>query len=115
MENLKKDTDISSDDIIHAFISRRVLPLQHRAHKISEMYGPRDPTRITGLPLNKEGVVLKARQICRTNMPMDWEWGFVPLSSTNPPTPEVRDRAIRVVVPVAFTLWLTVFPFFFRP
>jgi hypothetical protein len=97
MEKLMKETEICSDDIIRTFISRRVLPLKRRAHKISEMYGPGDPTKITGLPLIKEDVVLKARKICQTAMPMDWEWGFLPLNSTNPPTEEVRDYAIRVV------------------
>ncbi|KAK1603170.1 hypothetical protein QYE76_018782 [Lolium multiflorum] len=96
MEQLMKDTDISSDDIIRAFISRRVLPLQCRAHKMSQMCGPCDPTKITGLALSKEDVVLKARQICQTDMPMDWEWGFLPLSSTNPPTPEARERFPRI-------------------
>jgi hypothetical protein len=91
MEKLMRETNICSDDIIRAFISRRVLPLKRRAHKMSEMYGPGDPTKITGLPLSKADVVLKAKQICRTDMPDDWEWGFVPLSSTNPPTDEVRD------------------------
>ncbi|KAK1686428.1 hypothetical protein QYE76_047276 [Lolium multiflorum] len=87
-----KDTDICSDDIIRTFISRRVLPLQRRAHKMCEMYGPGDPTKITGLPLSKKDVVLKARQICQTAMPEDWEWGLRPLSSTNPPTQEAKDR-----------------------
>ncbi|KAK1608457.1 hypothetical protein QYE76_032130 [Lolium multiflorum] len=96
MEQLMKDTNICSDDIIRTFISRRVLPLQRRSHKISEMCGPRDPTKITGLPLSKEDVVLKARQICQTDMPMDWEWGFLPLSSTNPPTDEARERFPRI-------------------
>nr|XP_051196652.1 uncharacterized protein LOC127309985 [Lolium perenne] len=27
---------------------------------------------------------------------MDWEWGFVPLSSTNPPTPEAKERFPRI-------------------
>jgi hypothetical protein len=102
MEKLMKDTDICSDDIIRTFISRRVLPLQRRAHKIGQMYGRRDPTKITGHVLSKEDVVLKARQICQTDMPTDWEWGFYPLSSTNPPTAEVRACAIRIVLPVAF-------------
>ncbi|KAK1616477.1 hypothetical protein QYE76_021994 [Lolium multiflorum] len=93
MEQLMKDTNICSDDIIRAFISRRVLPLQRRVHKMSQMYGPRDPTKITGCALSKEDVVLKARQICQTDMPMDWEWGFLPLSSTNPPTDEVVEHA----------------------
>ncbi|KAK1609240.1 hypothetical protein QYE76_032913 [Lolium multiflorum] len=96
MHQLKRDTDICSDDIIRTFISRRVLPLKRRAHKISKMYGPGDPTKITDLPLSKEDVVLKARQICQTAMPMDWEWGFLPLSSTNPPTEEAKQRFPRI-------------------
>ncbi|KAK1649567.1 hypothetical protein QYE76_067372 [Lolium multiflorum] len=96
MEQLRKDSNICSDDIIRTLISRRVLPLQRRAHKISVMYGPRDPTKITGLPLSKEDIVLKARQICQTDMPMDWEWGFLPLSSTNPPTREAKEHFPRI-------------------
>ncbi|KAK1680822.1 hypothetical protein QYE76_041670 [Lolium multiflorum] len=92
MKQQMKDTDICSDDIIRAFISRRVLPLKRRQHKMSEMFGPGDPTKITGLPLSKKDVVLKARQICQTAMPEDWEWGLRPLSSTNPPTQEAKDR-----------------------
>ncbi|KAK1632859.1 hypothetical protein QYE76_007174 [Lolium multiflorum] len=96
MLKLMKDTNICSDDIIRTFICRRVLPLKRRAHKISEMYGPGDPTKITGLPLSKADVVLKANQICQTDMPDDWEWGLRPLSSTNPPTKEARDRFPRI-------------------
>ncbi|KAK1614572.1 hypothetical protein QYE76_020089 [Lolium multiflorum] len=92
MKQLMKDTNICSDDIIRAFISRRVLPLKRRMHKMSEMYGPGDPTKITGIPLSKKDIVLKARQICQTAMPEDWEWGLRPLSSTNPPTQEAKDR-----------------------
>ncbi|KAK1618927.1 hypothetical protein QYE76_024444 [Lolium multiflorum] len=96
MLKLMNDTNICSDDIIRTFISRRVLPLKRRAHKISEMYGPGDPTKITGLPLSKADVVLKANQICQTDMPDDWEWGLRPLSSTNPPTQEARYRFPRI-------------------
>ncbi|KAK1627057.1 hypothetical protein QYE76_001372 [Lolium multiflorum] len=92
MKQRMKDTNLCSDDIIRTFISRRVLPLKRRAHKMSEMYGPGDPTKITGLPLSKKDVVLKARQICQTSMPEDWEWGLRPFSSTNPPTQEAKDR-----------------------
>ncbi|KAK1665246.1 hypothetical protein QYE76_053405, partial [Lolium multiflorum] len=116
MKQRMKDTNICSDDIIRTFISRRVLPLQRRAHKMCEMYGPGDPTKITGLPLSKKDVVLKARQICQTAMPEDWEWGLRPLSSTNPPTQEVRNYATRVGSPEAF---IAINPFFlfcsFRP
>ncbi|KAM0909092.1 hypothetical protein ACQ4PT_015040 [Festuca glaucescens] len=59
LEELKRDTDICSDDIIRAFVSRRVLPLQRRVHKMSQMCGRRDPTKITSCPLSKEDVALK--------------------------------------------------------
>ncbi|KAK1628566.1 hypothetical protein QYE76_002881 [Lolium multiflorum] len=96
MKQLMKDTAICSDDIVRTFISRRVLPLKRRAHKMSEMYGPSDPTKITGLPLSKEDVVLKARHICQSAMPLDWEWGLLPLSSLNPPTDEAKQRFPRI-------------------
>ncbi|KAK1696243.1 hypothetical protein QYE76_012940 [Lolium multiflorum] len=42
--------------------------------------------------LRKKDVVRKAKQICQTAMPVDWEWGLLPLSTTNPPTQEAKDR-----------------------
>ncbi|KAK1695883.1 hypothetical protein QYE76_012580 [Lolium multiflorum] len=65
MKQKMKDTGICSDDIIRTFISRRVLPLKRRAHRMSEMYGPGDPTKITGLPLSKKDVVLKASRFAK--------------------------------------------------
>jgi hypothetical protein len=90
MKELNDNTDISSDDIVRVFLSRRVLPLQRRAHKISQMSGRRDPTRITTFGLRRSDVVLKARQICKTKMPVDWKWGLKPLSRRCPPSPRVR-------------------------
>ncbi|KAK1618865.1 hypothetical protein QYE76_024382 [Lolium multiflorum] len=92
MKQRMKDTNICSDDIVRTFVSRRVLPLKRRAHRMSEMYGPGDPTKITGHPLSKKDVVLKAKQICQTAMPFNWEWGLLPFSTTNPPTQEAKDR-----------------------
>ncbi|KAK1616640.1 hypothetical protein QYE76_022157 [Lolium multiflorum] len=96
MKQLMKDTAFCPDDIVRTFISRRVLPLQRRAHKMSEMYGPGDPTKITGLPLSKEDVVLKAKHICQTSMTPDWEWGLLPLSTLNPPSEEAKLRFPRI-------------------
>ncbi|KAM0852058.1 hypothetical protein ACQ4PT_052018 [Festuca glaucescens] len=86
MKELNDTTGICSDDIVRAFVSRRVLPLQRRAHKISQMTGRKDPTRITTFPLRKSDVVLKAKQICKTKMPVDWKWGMQPFSRRHPPT-----------------------------
>jgi hypothetical protein len=100
MEQLNKDTDICSDDIIRAFISRRVLPLQRRVHKMSQMSGSGDPTRITSFGLSKSDVVLKAKQICQTEMPVDWSWGLRPLSFNNPPSAAVRAWETGLMFPV---------------
>ncbi|KAM0848037.1 hypothetical protein ACQ4PT_054640 [Festuca glaucescens] len=86
MKELNDTTGICSDDIVRAFVSRRVLPLQRRAHKISQMTGRKDPTRITTFPLRKSDVILKAKQICKTKMPVDWKWGMQPFSRRHPPT-----------------------------
>jgi hypothetical protein len=50
METLNDTTNICADDIVHTFVSRRVLPLQRRVHKICQMTGRKDPTRITTFP-----------------------------------------------------------------
>ncbi|KAK1679566.1 hypothetical protein QYE76_040414 [Lolium multiflorum] len=90
LASLKKETNICSDDIIRTFIAPGAS--SRRAHRMSEMYGPGDPTKITGRALSKKDVVRKAKQICQTAMPFAWEWGLLPLSSSNPPTQEARDR-----------------------
>jgi hypothetical protein len=100
MEQLNKDTVICSNDIICAFIARRVLPLQRWVHKIGQMSGRMDPTRITSVGLSKSDVVLKTKQICETEMPVDWSWGLAPLSYKNPPSDEVRAWESGMMFPV---------------
>nr|XP_051211858.1 formin-like protein 5 [Lolium perenne] len=101
MGQLMKDTDICSDDIIRTFISRRVLPLKHRAHKMSEMYGPGDPTKITCLPLSKEDakqrfprIAAEQRGPCR-NRALDTvdpdpyiHWTDIKMGRTHTPRPD---------------------------
>jgi hypothetical protein len=115
MEQLNKDTAICSDDIIRVFISRRVLPLQRRIHKMIQMSGCHDPTRITSCGLSKNDVVLKARQICQTDMPADWSWGLHPLSFNNPPSATVRTCAIRIDFSGSLPCELNIFFLSFRP
>ncbi|KAM0917053.1 hypothetical protein ACQ4PT_009790 [Festuca glaucescens] len=103
MKKLNDTTDICSDDIVRAFVSRRVLPLQRRAHKISQMSGRKDPTRITTFGLSRSDVVLKAKQICRTEMPADWKWGLQPFSRRHPPTSQQNFPRILAEEPESFT------------
>ena len=69
---------LTSDDLLRTFISRRVCPLQTRAHKICHMSGPLDPTRVSRKLLSKAQVAQRVRAIARTNMADDWEWGVEP-------------------------------------
>jgi hypothetical protein len=61
VERTKKETKLSADDVIRLFLSRRVLPLQRRAHKLSQMSGLRDPTRMTTYSLSPGDLILKAK------------------------------------------------------
>ena len=43
-------------------------------------------------------MVLKAKQICKTKMPVDWKWGMQPFSRQHPPTSQVRSWSFRNIV-----------------
>jgi hypothetical protein len=92
VEKSKEETNLCSDDIIRLFLSRRVLPLQRRAHKMSQMTGLRDPTRITTYSLRPGDLVLKAKQIYRNTLRADGKYGLKPYSRSDPPPPRVRSR-----------------------
>jgi hypothetical protein len=98
---LRKEGVPTADDIVHTFITRRVLPLQQWCHKICQLSGPLDPTRITTFELSNKDVVLKVKAIAQTKMSDDWEWDMEPFSRANPPPMEVRiSRISGMLIPV---------------
>ncbi|KAK1613213.1 hypothetical protein QYE76_036886 [Lolium multiflorum] len=99
---LHKHNEITADDIVRTFITRRVLPLQRRVHKICQMSGRLDPTWISTFKLSKADVVAKAKLISRTKMPIDWEWGLKPLNRKHPPAAQNFSRWRREE-PASFT------------
>ena len=76
---------MSADDLLATFISRRVLPLQRRVHKICHMSGPLDPTRVSTVELDKAQIRKRIKAIARTKMPEEWEWGKEPYNRNNLP------------------------------
>jgi hypothetical protein len=98
METLNDTTNICADDIVRAFVSRRVLPLQRRTHKMCQMTGRFDPTRITTFPLSKSDVVAKAKQICKTKMQVEWKWGMQPHGRRRLPKSQVRSWGFQNIV-----------------
>ena len=72
------------DDLVLTFISRRDLPLQRRSHKICQMSGHLDPTRITTHELSRASIRKKVKDISASRISDDWEWGFPPYSRRDP-------------------------------
>ena len=69
---------LQPDDLVRTFVSRRVLPLQWRGHKICHMSGRWDPTRTTTFPMNKADIRTKVKSISSSLMEENWEWGLEP-------------------------------------
>jgi hypothetical protein len=90
IETNKEETNLCAEDLVHVFLTRRVLPLQRRAHKISQMSGPMDPTRITTHRLSPTDLVLKAKQICQNPLSPGGKYGLAPYSRSNSPPLRVR-------------------------
>ena len=67
-----------SDDLLRAFVSRRVSPLQQRQHKICHMSGLLDPTRISKHDLTRASVRRRVNAIAFTEMSDKWKWGVEP-------------------------------------
>nr|XP_051211546.1 formin-like protein 8 [Lolium perenne] len=95
VEKNKEETNLCTDDLVMTFLSRRVLPLQRRAHKISRMSGRMDPTRITTHSLSPPDLVLKAKQICQNTLKPSGKYGVLLYSRSNSPPRRVRSRDLR--------------------
>ena len=76
---------LSAEDLLCTYISRRVIPLQLRVHKIGHMSGRLDPTRTSKVELSKSQVAHRVNNITKANMPDNWDWGLPPYDREQPP------------------------------
>ncbi|KAM0860213.1 hypothetical protein ACQ4PT_046680 [Festuca glaucescens] len=76
---------LTGADLLCTFISRRVLLLQRRVHKICYMSGRLDPTRTSKVQLSLEGVARWVNHISQAKLPDNWQWGMEPFSRNDPP------------------------------
>ncbi|KAK1610981.1 hypothetical protein QYE76_034654 [Lolium multiflorum] len=76
---------LSAEDLLCTYISRRVIPLQWRVHKIGHMSGRLDPTRTSKVELSKSQVAHRVNNITKANMPDNWNWGLPPYDREQPP------------------------------
>ncbi|KAK1628388.1 hypothetical protein QYE76_002703 [Lolium multiflorum] len=72
-------------DLLCCYASRRVLPLQARAHKICHMSGRLDLTRMSKLELNKAQIAKRVNSVSQAKLPDNWNWGMEPYSGNDLP------------------------------
>ena len=71
--------------MVGAFISRRVSPLQRRAHKICHMGGRMDATRASTHELTDDEIFSRVKAIAKLPSEMEeWSWGLQPYSRAFP-------------------------------
>jgi hypothetical protein len=80
-------------DLLCCFISRRVLPLHARCHKMCHMSGRFDPTRTSKLELSAAAVAKLVNWISQAKMTADWKWGMEPFYRDDLP-PQVSSKTL---------------------
>ena len=71
-------------DLLAAFTTRRVLPLQRRSCLIGGMIGLQDPNRMGSTRLSGEQAAHAVNAVSRANLGEDWRFGKAPYSQANP-------------------------------
>ena len=87
IEKLVSDGKLTKDDLMCAWVNRRILPLQRRGHKICHLSGLKDPTRFTTWGMTREDASQQVRSISDSKLAANWKWGVKPLQR-NMPAPE---------------------------
>ena len=73
IEKLLAEQKPMADDLMCAWINRRILPLQMRSHKLCHLSGPKDPTRFMTWAISPEAVSQQVRSITDSKLPPDWK------------------------------------------
>ena len=82
---LTKNEGLKPADLIAAFIARRVLPLQRQEHRICDMSGRHDPTRMSTKELSPVGIVHRVNYISKAGLKEgEWRFGKEPYHRENP-------------------------------
>ena len=82
---LTQSEGLIGPDLLAAFVSRRVLPLQGRPHMICQMSGHRDPSRMCTKDMPHEEVAYMVNYLSDSKLLEDWRFGKEPYSHANPP------------------------------
>ena len=72
---MRTQEGLTGTDLLAAFITRRVLPLQRRSCLIGEMIVLQDPNRMGSTRLSAEQVARGVNDISKANLGEDWRFG----------------------------------------
>ena len=76
---------LTGADLLVAFVSRRVLPLQSCPHLICQMSGQLDPSRMCTKDMPHEEVAYMVNYLSDSKLLEDWRFGKESYSRANPP------------------------------
>ena len=76
---------LTGPDLLAAFVTRRVLPLQSRPHLICQMSGQLDPSRMCTKEMPREEVAYRVNYLANCKLSEEWQVGKEPYSRANPP------------------------------
>ena len=76
---------LTSHDLLMAWVSRQVIPLQRQPHKLCYLSGLRDPSWTAREVMYEEEAAQLASAIIDGRVENDWEFGVVPYRRSNPP------------------------------
>ena len=80
---------LTGPDLLAAFVTRRVLPLQSRPYLICQMSGQLDPSRMCTKEMPQHDAASMVNYLANCQLSEDWQFGKEPYSRANPP-PAVR-------------------------
>jgi hypothetical protein len=87
-------------DLVAAWLQIRVLPLQRRVHRICDMSGPRDPTRLCTWRVKNEDLCAKVKAITSSPLPDPFRFGLDYLTRQQKPAVVCSDCFLP---PIAFS------------
>jgi len=66
----------SQTDLVAAWLQARILPLQRRVHRLCDMSGLRDPTRLCTWRVKKEDLCARVKAITSSPLPDPFRFGL---------------------------------------
>jgi hypothetical protein len=90
-------------DLVAAWLHARVLPLQRRVHRMCDMSGPRDPTRLCTWRVRLEDLCSRVKAITSSALPDPFRFGLECLHRQQRPSVVCPDLPLS---PIALALCL---------